>query len=85
MEVEYLISELDYLTSDRYSQLNKAIGGLLTDYSMVSFVPLNVNDEDSISLVLQHIDHCLQYGEDEEVKEPKDLDEDGEDNFNVDL
>lgn len=43
---------------------------------MVSFIPLNIKDEDSISLVLAHIDNAIQYGEDVEPKEPKDMDDD---------
>ncbi len=39
---------------------------------MVTFVPLNINDEDSISVALQHVDNAIQYAEDEEPKEPKD-------------
>ena len=42
---------------------------------MVSFIPLNITDEESINLVLAHIDHAMQYGEDLEPKEP--VDEDG--------
>lgn len=42
------------------------------DFSMVGFLPLNAHDEDSINLILQHVDHCLQYGEDEEPKDPGD-------------
>jgi hypothetical protein len=38
----------------------------------VSFIPLDITDEDSVSLVLMHIDHVLQYGEDLEPKEPRD-------------
>lgn len=41
---------------------------------MVAFHPLNVNDEDSISVLLQQIDNAIQYGEDEEPKEPRDDD-----------
>ena len=37
----------------------------------MSYVPLNVNDEDSISILLQHVDHAMQYGEDEEPSEPR--------------
>ena len=37
---------------------------------MVGFVPLNINDEDSISHVLNTItiDHSIQYGEDLDVR-----------------
>ena len=41
---------------------------------MVSFMPLDVTSEDSVGSVLSHIDNALQYGEDEEPKEPKDMD-----------
>jgi len=44
---------------------------------MVSFLPLNIRDEDSIDLVLSTIDHAIQYGEDLEVKERKEKDEEG--------
>jgi len=49
-------------------RLTEAICSLLDDYSMVSFVPLNITDEDSIDHVLSHIDNTIQYGEDLEVK-----------------
>jgi GPN-loop GTPase len=38
---------------------------------MVSFIPLNIEDEDSIEYVLSHADNAVQYGEDLEPKEPK--------------
>jgi len=38
---------------------------------MVNFVPMNINDEDSIELVLAHVDNAIQFGEDEEPKEPR--------------
>lgn len=40
---------------------------------MVSFMPLDATDEDSVGSILSHIDNAVQYGEDEEPKEPKDL------------
>jgi len=52
--------------------------GLLTqnkveDYSMVSFLPLDLPNEESLNLILSCIDNILQYGEDEEPIEPKDI------------
>lgn len=35
---------------------------------MVSFIPLNITDEDSIEYVLSTIDNAMQYGEDLEPK-----------------
>jgi len=36
---------------------------------MVSFVPLNIRDEDSIDNVLAVVDSSIQYGEDLEVRD----------------
>lgn len=47
----------------------------IEDYSMVSFLPLDLTDEDSIAMALSCIDNIVQYGEDEEPAEPKDMDE----------
>lgn len=35
---------------------------------MVSFIPLNIRDDDSINYVLSNIDNAIQYGEDVEPK-----------------
>ncbi|KAL7492432.1 hypothetical protein ACHAWT_001580 [Skeletonema menzelii] len=52
----------------KWNRLTESICSLLDDYSMVGFVPLNINDEDSISHVLATVDHATQYGEDLEVR-----------------
>jgi hypothetical protein len=52
----------------KWHRLTEAICQLLDDYSMVGFIPLNINVEDSISHVLATVDHAIQYGEDLEVK-----------------
>lgn len=62
----------------KWNRLTEAICSLLDDYSMVGFVPLNINDEDSISHVLATVDHSIQYGEDLEVR-GADYDDDGPD------
>jgi GTPase SAR1 family protein len=69
-----LMSDLVEGTPDRLRPLNEAMASLIKDYSMVSFVPMNIQDEESVQLVLSHVDHAVQYGED---LEPKALD--GED------
>jgi hypothetical protein len=38
---------------------------------MVSFLPLDITDDESIGSILSHIDHAIQYGEHEEPKEPQ--------------
>ncbi|KAL2298312.1 hypothetical protein Nmel_015306 [Mimus melanotis] len=64
------------LKSKRFKKLTKSICGLIDDYGMVRFLPLDRSDEESINIVLQHIDFTIQYGEDLEFKEPKECEED---------
>ena len=45
---------------------------------MVSFVAMDVNDEDSLELVLSHMDNALQYGETVEPRLMDDEDEEDE-------
>ena len=50
-------------------RLTASISQLLDDYSMVSFIPLNIRDEDSVDTVLACVDQSIQYGEDLEVRD----------------
>jgi len=59
----------------RFHELNRAIVQLIEDHPLVSFLPLDLSSTDSLGVVVSHIDFTLQYGEDEEPKEPHDLDE----------
>lgn len=36
----------------------------INDFSMVAFVPMNINREESIETVLMHVDHAINYGDD---------------------
>ena len=71
--------------TNNWNRLTNAICQLLDDYSMVSFVPLNIRNEDSVEHVLATVDHAIQYGEDLEVRcdeddpEQEELDNDGDD------
>jgi hypothetical protein len=47
----------------------------LDDFNMVGFVPLNIKDPESISNLLYSVDNALQYGEDQDVNIPKDMDD----------
>lgn len=62
-------------TNERFHSLNRALVGLIEDQNIVSFLPLDVTDEDSVNTVLSHVDNMMQYGEVEEPKMPKDLEE----------
>ncbi|OCF36402.1 ATP(GTP)-binding protein Fet5 [Kwoniella heveanensis CBS 569] len=62
-------------TNPKFNDLNRAVVSLIEDQNIVSFLPLDVTSEDSVNTVLSHIDNMMQYGEDEEPKVPKDMDE----------
>jgi len=63
----------------KHRKLNEAIGNLIDDYGLVSFLPLDVTEEDSITLLMAEIDNAIQYAENQEVKEMNDQDPDFED------
>lgn len=65
-------------TPAKLQQLTRAIGSVVDDYMIVSFTMLDVSSEDSIELVLAHVDNAMQYGEDLEPKELADMDDGGE-------
>ena len=60
------------LSGGSFNQLNRAVAQLIDDFSMVSFLQLDVQNEDSVSGVLSHIDDAIQYHEAQEPREPKD-------------
>ncbi|KAJ3723042.1 GPN-loop GTPase [Lentinula raphanica] len=62
-------------SNPRFHALNQAIVQLIEDHPLVSFLPLDLTDTDSLEYVVSHIDYTMQYGENEEPKEPHDLDE----------
>ncbi|SHO76541.1 Putative GTPase with a role in biogenesis of RNA pol II and polIII [Malassezia sympodialis ATCC 42132] len=70
-----LADEVHAVTNAKFFELNRAIVHLVEDFSMVSFLPLDLTNEDSIELILSCIDNIVQFGEDEEPVEPKDLEQ----------
>ncbi|KAK5124536.1 hypothetical protein LTR85_001753 [Meristemomyces frigidus] len=64
---------------DSFAKLNRAVGQLIDDFSLVSFLKLDVQDEDSVGAVLSFIDDAIQFHEAQEPREPNDdlaMDED---------
>lgn len=59
----------------RFHALNQAIVQLVEDHPLVSFLPLDLTDSESLEALVGHIDFTMQYGEDEEPKEPADMDQ----------
>lgn len=55
-----------------FKRLNKAVARLIDDFSMVSFLQLDVQNEDSVGAILSYIDDAIQYHEAQEPREPND-------------
>jgi GTPase SAR1 family protein len=54
-----------------FRRLNRAVAGLIESFSMVSYLKLDVQDEDSVGAILSYIDDCIQYHEAQEPRELK--------------
>ena len=76
------LSHESTIHKQKYYRLNRSLAKIIDDYSLVKFQPFDVSDEDSINDCLLVIDNILQYGEDFDVKEPKENDEDDEEDEN---
>ncbi|KAL9096504.1 MAG: hypothetical protein Q9165_001501 [Trypethelium subeluteriae] len=62
----------DVMAGKSFRRLNRAVGNLIDDFSMVSFLRLNVQDEDSVGAILSYIDDAIQFHEAQEPREPMD-------------
>ncbi len=60
------------MKGNSFKRLNKAVAGLIDSFSMVSYLRLDVQDEDSVNGILSYIDDAIQYHEAQEPKEPND-------------
>ncbi|KAJ1558483.1 GPN-loop GTPase 3 [Nowakowskiella sp. JEL0078] len=67
-----LVRDANTKTSSKFHALNEAMVNLIDQFNLVNFLPLNIKDEESIELILSHIDNSIQYGEDIEPKELND-------------
>ncbi|KAA8897846.1 GPN-loop GTPase [Sphaerosporella brunnea] len=59
-------------TNPKFHKLNEAVVGLIEDFSMVSFLQLESQNEDSVQAIVSYIDDCLGWSE---VQEPQLKDE----------
>ncbi|ESO84650.1 hypothetical protein LOTGIDRAFT_204706 [Lottia gigantea] len=83
----YLEPDLDNLLREefeetkfnhRFQKLNSSLAQMIDDYSLVKFIPLDVNDEENFNDLLIQIDLAIQYGDDLEPREarvPEDIDD----------
>lgn len=73
------LSKESMMAGGSFKRLNKAVARLIDDFSMVSFLQLNVQDENSVGAILSYIDDAIQYHEAQEPREPNDEVADWED------
>ena len=64
------------MSGGSFKQLNRAVARMIDDFSMVSFLQLDVNDEDSVGAILSYIDDAIQFHESQEPREPKEFEAD---------
>ncbi|KAK4893756.1 hypothetical protein LTR27_008004 [Elasticomyces elasticus] len=62
----------EVVAGDAFGRLNRAVGQLIDDFSLVSFLKLDVQDEDSVGAILSYIDDAIQFHEAQEPREPND-------------
>lgn len=62
------------MSGGSFDKLNRAVARLIDDFSMVSYLKLDANDEESVSDILSYIDNAIQYHEAQEPREPKEHD-----------
>lgn len=55
-----------------FKRLNRAVAQVIDDFSMVSFLQLDVQDEESVGRILSYIDDAIQFHEAQEPREPQD-------------
>lgn len=60
------------MAGESFARLNRAVGQLIDDFSLVSFLKLDAQNEDSVNTVLSYIDDAVQFHEAQEPKEPND-------------
>ncbi|KAF1818017.1 uncharacterized protein K489DRAFT_391398 [Dissoconium aciculare CBS 342.82] len=69
----------DMMTGASFTKLNRAVAQLIDEFSLVSFLKLDAQDEDSVGAVLSYIDDSIQFHEAQEPREPNDeIMDDGE-------
>lgn len=59
--------------SRKYYKLNNAFAHIIEDFNLVSFIPLNIYDDDNVDFIINSIDMIIQYGEDKDVNDNYDM------------
>ncbi|KAI9767234.1 MAG: ATP binding protein [Geoglossum simile] len=65
-------SQDNVMRGSSFKRLNRAVAQLIDDFSMVSFLQLEAQDEESVASILSYVDDAIQFHEAQEPKEPND-------------
>ena len=71
-EEEDVKGSKNVMSGTSFQRLNRAVGQLIDDFSLVSFLKLDATDEDSVGAILSYIDDAIQFHEAQEPREPMD-------------
>lgn len=73
----------DMKHGSKFHKLNALMAQMVDDYGLVTFMPLDISEDDNDSLndILLQVDMAIQYGEDLEPKEPRDIPDDNDEGF----
>ena len=71
LDVYGIIHSLSDGMDKRYRRLNEAFGRVLEEFSLVSFVELDISDEESIENVIMTVNNSFHYGDDLEGHSPR--------------
>ncbi|KAK2195105.1 bifunctional P-loop containing nucleoside triphosphate hydrolase/GPN-loop GTPase 3/GPN-loop GTPase [Babesia duncani] len=75
---DQLVESLHSQLPSRFKRLNAAFVSLLEEFNLVSFLPLNIYDEDSLEQIIVATDMAIQHGEEAEPRTNFDLMDTGE-------
>lgn len=67
------VSALDTKSPPKLKRFSEAMSSVIDDFMIVSFVMLDVTDEESIDEVLARVDHAIQYGKRKLICDPFDV------------
>lgn len=74
-----MVDEANSQTNPKFHKLNMAITNMIEDFGMVQFLPLESKNPDSVSAILSYLDDVTQWADNQEPKEPKMEEVDGDD------
>lgn len=60
------------MRGESFRRLNRAVAGLIESFAMVSYLRLDVRDEDSVGGILSYIDDAIQFHEAQEPRDTQD-------------